>query len=306
MKIIAPVVDLYRNIGVSGGTIPSLISTTVDNIYDDWDSGTSYLTGDRVVYGFLIYQADQDNSNQQPDVAGSVYWTALGYSNKYAMFNGATTSPTVQSGTDFVVEISAQDVNAISFFRVSGGSINIVMTHPTLGEVYNKTYDVRLNTMGIFDYYEYFFKTFPATTATTNLSVLDLPPYPTATIAITFSSPSDMSVGLMTYGTIEEIATVDWGTSISINDFSTKETNDFGDTTIVERPYTDQIEFNMTVERVKTSNLKSIFSTNRATPITVIGKDDEEGTHIYGFIDDFEITYSDFSTSDVTLTIEGL
>ncbi len=308
MKLYKPVVDLYRGTGVSGGVISSLVSTTVDNIYDDWDVLTSYTTGDYVVYGFLYYVALQDSTGENPETATS-YWTAIGYSNRYSMFSGATTTSTIQSGDDFIVEISGENVNAISFFRLSASSVNITMTHPTLGEVYNREFDVRLNTLGINDYYDYFFLPYPdIEDETDTLTVLDIPPYPTATIEITITAPEgeDAYLGLLTYGTIREFGTVDYGTSFSINDYSTKETNSYGDTTIVERPYTDQLDFDITIYSTQTSFVKSLLSAYRATPITIIGNDDDTATHIYGFIDDFEVTYSDYSTSDMTLTIEGL
>lgn len=307
MKIIKPIVDLYRNIGMSGNTIPSLISTTVDNEYDDWNPSTGYIAGDIVNFGFLKYTAVQDSTNEQPDTPASTFWSALGYSNKYAMFNGATTSPTVQDGSDFVVEVSGNGVNAMSFFRLNADSIRIEMIHPTLGTVYDKTYEIRLNTIGVVDYYEYFFLPYADFGGIgTTLVVTDIPPFLTTTIRVTLSSISDVSVGLMSYGMLTEIATVDYGTSLSINDYSTKETNDFSDTVIVERPFTDKVEFDFTVPRSKVFSMKRILAEYRAIPITVVGVEEEEGTIIYGFIDDFDITYTDFSTADGTLTIEGL
>lgn len=307
MIIVTNTVDLYRSIGVTADVITSLISTDVENVYDDWDISTAYVFGDIVVWGLKQWTAAQDGTGIEPPSGdkSSLYWTFTGYANKYRMFDGSTTSQTEQDG-GFTVTISANNVNSISFFRLRADSVEITMTSPVSGVVYSETFDTNLNTQYVTNEWEYCFLPFADDEATRDFSIIDLPPFYDAEIEVKFNSLTTAKVGMMSYGTVRDIGWCDMGTSSTFTDYSMKEDNDYGDVTIVERAYASEVDFQITLPRELGKTFLNIITSNRATPSVYIGDIDLEETLIYGFPSDYTSVISNLETTTGQLTITGL
>lgn len=65
----------FRKGTPSGKDIGSFVSFTLDAV-NEWNSTTSYLTGDVISYSGLAYQALKDNSNKQPNISPT-YWVVV-------------------------------------------------------------------------------------------------------------------------------------------------------------------------------------------------------------------------------------
>lgn len=306
MRVSRPVMDLSKGTGVVGSTLPALLSTTVVNTVADWNSGTAYSIGDEAVYGFYVWIAASANTNEIPSETNTANWTKKRASNIYAMFDGTTNNRTIYDGTNFTVEISASGVNSLGFFSVYASSIDVTMTDPTAGVVYDETLQTNINSEGVIDGWTYFFLPIPEEGTTVDRAVLYLPPYPSATIAITFNSATNAYIGMLVAGTARDLGIANFGTSVSINDFSTKETNIYGDATVVQRVFTKNVDYDVTVPTGNVEATQSLLANYRATPCMWVGDENRGSSIVYGFIDDFDLVYSNWTTSALSLKIEGL
>lgn len=306
MRVAKPVMDISKGAGVVGNTLPALLSSTVVNTVPDWNATTAYTTGQEVVYGFYVWIAASPSTGEIPSDSNTANWTKKRASNYYAMFDGTTNNRTIYDGTNFVVEISAQGVNSLGFFSVYATSINVLMTDPIAGVVYNETLALNINSEGVTDGYTYFFLPIPEEGTTVDRVLLNLPPYPSSTIQITFNAGNDAYIGMLAAGTTRDLGMANFGTSVSINDFSTKETNQFGDATVVERIFTKNVDYDVTMRTGLVETAQSLLSSYRATPCMWIGDENRGSTIVYGFIDDFDLVLSNWTTSSLSLKIEGL
>ena len=138
-----------------------------------------------------------------------------------------------------------------------------------------------------------------------------LPPYPSAQITVTITPTSIggvVSCGAVMFGNTVEIGEVEYGATAGITDYSRKETDEFGITTLVERGYSKRATYSMLVEN---SQLRRVFSTLaalRATPAVWIASDDYKFSPltVFGPPKTWGINVRYHTHSSVSLEIEGL
>ena len=135
----------------------------------------------------------------------------------------------------------------------------------------------------------------------------DLPSYPEADILIDLVGNGEMSVGVILFGQIRSIGLgVNLGANVGIQDYSRKETNEFGDTVLVRRAFSKRASFGMLLEKKDVDSTVSYLADVRATPCLWIGHGDYESTIIFGIYKDFQVSISYPTHSDCTLELEGL
>lgn len=306
MRVARPVMDLSKGAGVVGDTLPALISSTVTNDVADWVETTPYTALEEVVYGFYIWIAVQASEGEIPSDSNTANWIKKRASNMYAMFDGKTSNRTSFDGSDFTVVISANNVTSLGFFSVYATSIDVVMTDPTIGVVYSKTLNTDINSEGVIDGWTYCFLPFPDENSTVDRVLLDLPPYYSAAISITFNASGNAQIGMLAAGTARELGVANFSTSVSITDYSTKEANVYGDVGIVERVFTKNVDYDVTVNTRAVETTQNLLAAYRATPCMWIGDETRGSTITYGFMSDFDIVLSNPTISNLSLKIEGL
>ena len=99
---------------------------------------------------------------------------------------------------------------------------------------------------------------------------------------------------------------VNLGAGVGIQDYSRKETNDYGDAVLIQRAYAKRANFDMTLERMDVDTTVQLLASLRATPCLWIGSSQYSSTIIFGFFKDFSVTISYPMHSDCSLSIEGL
>jgi len=93
-----------------------LVSSSAEDDYTAWNSGTAYVTGNTVMYNHKNYEALQNGTNKQPDLFTSgvtPYWLDLGYNNRWKMFDTVVGTRTAE--TDIIqVALTPGSVSAMS------------------------------------------------------------------------------------------------------------------------------------------------------------------------------------------------
>ena len=263
-----------------------------------------YQIGEQAIFQDEVYEAVQQ-TQLRPDIgAQNGEWLNLGAVNSLRMFDGKLDSLT--SGPDeLVIELRVNTlVNGLALFNVTAQTIQVEVVDDSDGTVYDTGPVVMIDNSTVNDWYSFFYEPY---TPKKDIAFVDLPPYPGALIRVTVSGPGqEVSIGQLVLGTIMNIGRTQYGTSVGIIDFSRKEQDQFGNFNIVPRRFSKRAEYDVKIDTNAVAGAQRTLANFRTTPVVWIGKEEQEETIVYGFFRDFDITISNFSLSDATITVEGL
>lgn len=294
--------DVIRPINI---TSSMLISTTATDATAAYNAGTSYSTGQVVQYQQYRYESLQNsNTGNTPDVSPT-WWLLLGPTNDWAMFDtSVSTQTTATSPLTVQVEPGASFTSA-AFVNIENATLLNVKVYDSNGGTVQYDQDIDLDDTIINDWFDYFFAEFEFKT---ELVVNNLPPYNTGVIEASFTSTSSPSVGAMIIGNGFYLGTTQYGLNYGIRDYSIKSTDDFGNTTFVERAFSRRMEPNVIVENIRLNAVSKNLSNLRATPTVWIASTDSrfQSTIVYGYMKDYNIEINYPTTSLIRLEIEGL
>lgn len=298
--------DYYVMAPSSGGY--ALIDRTDDTLITQ--TNPAVTAGDIYQYQSNIYEALSDNSDR-PDQgatgAESATWLDRGRINPLRMFDGKLDSTTVANDALNIEITPGILANGLALFNVTAATVNISMTDPVAGVVYDSGTIKMKDNSGVLGWHDYFFSPRPAKK---DLARIDIPTYPKATINITLSAPgAGVAIGEIVLGRVQTLGETQYSTSVGIIDNSRKERDQFGNFNIkevIERPFSKRAEYDVHLQRAATSGVQRILAGYRASPIVYIGNIEEEALIVYGFYRDFQINYENFSISAATITVEGL
>lgn len=295
----------------------NLVSTNIpENDYGGWNVGTAYTVGNNCIsttshqaYECLIAHTGQDPDTNPVDGNGDPYWLTLGATNRWKAFDQKISDPVVNTaGSTVEYEINANGsvpITAVTLLGCSGQSAQLVVTDPTDGEVFNKTVSL-IDTTMIVDWYAYHFD--PARVKAEAIFE-NIPPYASAAHDITVTDTSDdPQLGQAALGQSYTLGVTLYGTTVSIDDYSVKDRDDFGNAIIVERPFARIVDFDFVVQTSHARRVQLLLSQLRATPAVFhAGTNTEQyGTTVYGFPLNFSINLAGPTKSEVTLEVESL
>ena len=270
-----------------------------------WTAGT-YTLGTKRIYDHRVYEVIVASTTDRPDI-GSVAtpptWLDLGATNRFKMFDQIISTQTINTAQIDVDITPAAVVNAAAFFGLLGSSITLTMTDPIDGVVYTETRDLQDNTL-IIDWYPYFFEEIAYLP---DIVFLNLPAYGSATLtAFIDGGAGDAKVGEVVIGKQRNLGVTNFGTSVSIQDYSVKSTDDFGNTIIVQRAYSKRADYDVTVNTSSVAAVQKALADIRTTPTVFVGDQNRPETVVYGFYKQFNIVLSTPSISDCSIEVEGL
>lgn len=284
----------------------NLLSTNVPiDDAPDWAPGI-YPAESTVVFNFRIYES-LDETSDQPDegaVAEIPTWIDLGAINQWRMFDGVIGQRTVNAGLiDVTLSELPKVINAISLFGLTGKALHVTVTDPIDGVVYETEIALQDNS-AVTDWYNYFFE---AIIQREDVTLIDLPNYKNAEINLVIDSgDSDATCGEVVLGRQTTLGVTNFGTSISIQDYSRKERDQFGNISVVERRFAKLVDYDVTVETKSASNIQSILARIRAQPVVFIGDENKPETVVYGFYRGWRIGLDAPSISTATIEVEGI
>jgi hypothetical protein len=270
-----------------------------------WSASTSYTAGMRASVGKDVYECITANTNAYPPNNTTNYnWIYVGVSNKNKAFDDKINTKTESTGSiSFTITPNAI-VNGIALFNVLCASVKIVMTDKVDGEVYNREIST-VSDKNVEDMFDWLFNDFEQKS---DVTIFDLPPYRTASISVTISGAEDetVSVGMVLVGQVKEVGLLNWGASVGIIDFSTKETDPFGNVTVVPRESSKRANYDIDVETRRVDFIQKELQTYKTTPIVWVGSENMESTIVYGYYRDFSQVISNLIKSKCTVEVEGL
>jgi hypothetical protein len=303
--VIVPPITITDAILITSGSPPA--TNVPENDYAAWSSGTTYAAGDRVILTSThkIYESLQGaNLNKNP-VTETTFWVEVGPTNRWAVFDTSVSTQTAQATNITYTLEPGVAINSLAVLNITNASqLSITMTSVLgSGTVYDETIDLTPYAL-IPDWYNFFFglKVTPS-----QHIALDLPAYYDAVIELEIDGGSDLAIGVIALGQQQRFGRgIKLGARIGIQDYSRKETSNFGDTVLVQRAFAKRANFDLFLDRAEVDPLQSYLSSIRATPVLWVGSTAYESTVLFGFYKNFEILLNYPEHSDCELEIEGL
>lgn len=270
-----------------------------------WTAGT-YSLGTQRIYNHHVYEVIVATTSAQPDVGAAATppsWLDLGATNRFKMFDQIISTQTSYTSQIDVDITPGTIINSAAFFGLAGNEITLTMTDPVEGVVYTETRNLQDNTF-IIDWYTYFFEEI---SYLSDMVFLGLPAYGGAMLtAVIDAGASNAKVGEAVIGKQRTLGVSNFGTSVSIIDYSVKSTDDFGNTIITTRAYSKRADYDVTVETSAVASVQKALADIRTTPTVFIGDENRSETVVYGFYKQFNIVLSTPSISDCSIEVEGL
>jgi len=301
----------------------AFISSNVpENDYPEWNSGTSYTLGQRVIIVndtdsppngvHKIYESlvgSNTGNNPLDDVqapAGTpVYWIEVSSTNRWKMFDQLNSSQTIYPDEIDVELFIAQRPNSLSVLNVEAKTIQVLMydTASPPNEVFNETYTM-IEPSGNPSYYNWFFQQIQRKG---NLYVKGLPPIAGGSIEVIIDNAgANAKCGTLLVGYTEKYGETSIGSEVGIVDFSVKRQNEFGDFEILERAYSREGRFTVLVPNDIVDKMQTLLASRRATPTLYIASELFESTYIYGFYIDMNNVIQYQNQSLLSIEVVGL
>lgn len=299
MKIIQPIT-------VTDAVLTS--SNVPENDFAEWASGTTYAEGDKVIVlsNHRIYESlVGGNVGNDPTTDDGTNWLDIGATNRWRSFDKTVTYQTTNT-TSVEYEFDPQSLtNSIAFFNLDAKDIQVTMTDPTDGVVYDET--ILLVDNGVVgNWWGYFFEPI---IRKTEVVLFDLPSYIQATLDVSINAETGdtAKVGQIVFGNEKTLGLTAYGTSIGIQDYSTKDTDAFGNVVVTERRFAQLVDYDIKLATSAVRDVQKTLASYRATPLVYSGTDDGTyGDLVYGYYRSFGINISSPSFSDATIEVEGL
>lgn len=308
--VVVPPLTITDSILVTSGSPPA--TNVPENDYPEWDGGspgTTYATGDRVILTSThkIYESLQDGNLNKDPVTETLWWVEVGPTNRWAVFDTSVSTQTAQSTNITYTLEPGVAINSLAILNLTDANeINITLTSPSAGSpgiVYTETIDLGLTSL-FADWYNWFFgiKQRPSQYIDTSF-----PAYVDGIIEIEILGGTNLAVGVIAIGQQQRFGRgIRLGARVGIQDYSRKETSEFGETILVQRAFAKKANFDLFIDKSEVDTLQNYLTTLRATPALWIGSTEYESTTVFGFYKNFDILLNYPEHADCELEIEGL
>jgi len=281
-------------------------SNVPEDDFPEWDVATGYTTGQKVIVlsTHRIYEALQSTTGDDPVTDDGTNWLDIGATNRWAVFDGSVESQTTQANSiqyEFTVDGVYQ---GLALLNLVGGQLTVDIDDPVKGVQPTRTFDL-IDNSAVIDWFTYFFAPI---VQLEDIIVSDLPIYNGSIVTIEVTAPTDVKIGEIVLGTDYNLGTSTTGGVLGIEDFSTKQKDEFGRTFILERAFANTVNFQFAFPIGRARNVRSILSQLRAKPAVYYTRPDlvEYGANVYGFPTDFRINLETTQVAFASLEIEGL
>ena len=227
----------------------TLISSSVPETEAAWSVGTTYALDAVVRKNHKVYAAAQAaNTGHDPEMDDGTWWIYVGPTNRYAMFDNSVGSATMGTDPITIVITPDESFNAIGFQNLVAESVQVsVVVDSTT--IYDKTIDME-DRRALTGWWDFFFMPLDRTSTFT---IEDLPPFGTITTVINGTSCGAMLIGRMFY-----VGKTSDKPDLGVLDYTVKETNDYGVTSVTPRPTATRIDAKFMVDE---NRVDAVFNT---------------------------------------------
>jgi len=243
------------------------------------------------------------NDTGSPPALNATIWAYADATNKWRLHNGLVSSKTSNiTSIDNTYTLDGR-ANSVALLAMDGATVQVIMTDSVEGEVYNVTKS-GVSSSGIIDHYEWWTED---PVRITELLFEDLPSYSGATIRVIITATNETVLcGVLVIGNDLELGCTLHGMGLSIQDFSIKQTDAFGNTSVLERAFKREVTARVIADNDSVDAIFNELAKLRARPTVYVGSTDFGASMAYGFFKDFNIDVALPTKSFISIEIEGL
>ena len=252
------------------------------------------LIGDKSSANFTVPSGKSIGIAAQP--TGQVPYT--GRASDARIWNTARSQKQIQDNKD--KRLTGTESGLVGYWPLDDGA-GLVGYWPENYE--EKTVD--LNEPFVTDWFEYFF----APIERRRSLAVDKPTLGIDRVQITVNDADTAKVGTVVVGDTVNIATATFGIQVGFEDFSRKETNDFGETTLVERDSARLLNVPVFLSQETPAEVINRIAGTRGTAVLWDANENNsqfDALRTFGFFRDFDMDVSGPSDETYNIEIRGL
>lgn len=195
-------------------TVAQLISSTApETEYAAYAPAKDYIVGERVIYDRAVWECVQTPNVGNAPGTNALYWSLVGPTNKWMMFDGEVNTRTIVNDSLAVV-VAPGLVDSMALFGAIGATLQITGRDGLNGPViYEKT--VSLDSSEVGDWYEWTYQPF---LPTTTVVLSDLPLYGSVHYTVTIAGSGDVGCGMLIFGRSELVGDAEYGLRIEVRE----------------------------------------------------------------------------------------
>ncbi len=282
-----------------------LTSSTATEAHATWSSATTYAKDVIVVHGTGRYQSLQVSNTNHDPATSPTWWTLLGPSNRWAMFDDQVSTQT-QATASLQVKVNTGIIDTVAVLGVNAQTARVTVRDGPGGAV---VYDETQSMAGeeVFSWFEYFFS--DPTVRRSQAVFSGIPPFGSSELTVLITAAAGLQIGSLVFGRVRDLGQPHYGARAGITDYSRKNTDEFGSTTFVRRAYSKTLQAQLEVDNLQVNRVQRLLYDLRATPVVWLGSNRPEFSEplvVFGFYKDFYCGIEYPTTSIYNLEIEGL
>lgn len=278
-----------------------------------WLVGSVFDFEDEIRFDHFIYKfagSDGTNTDDSPDIDSvslTPTWVKIKPSNYFAMLDGETSTQTENADT-IEIEIASNNFDTVSLLEVEGKTVTIELTDNSVPEVvFTKVFNLQDETE-VVDELSYWFSDFILIPA---IFTNKIPLFTNATLKIIIDNTGGIAkCGRLVFGRSFFVGDTGYGANLSLESFSSKEFDVFGNSSLVHRDSINLESYEVEIPSSKVGVLKRKAKELDAIPILfVMDESDDsnlENLLTYGFWDSFSMIIPNKIKSIISVTIKGI
>ena len=295
--------------------ITSYLSANFTEDETAWLVGSMFNYSDEIRDGHYIYKYAGTTGTNTVDTPSLDYlklpserkWIKIRPTNYYAMLDNETQTQT-ENTESIIITIATSNFDALSLLGLYAKDITIELTDNTTSEiVYTKNIDL-IDTKAIIDFSTYAFN---ENQLLPSMYVDDIPLYVDGTLSITINNSGDTAkCGRLVCGRTYYIGDTGYGINLGQESYSTKETDVFGNTTLIHSNSLNLDSYEVNVPTNAIPNIRRRFKELDAVAILFI-MDEKENSNLenllnFGYYQSFNILIPNSVISTASLQIKGI
>lgn len=279
-----------------------------DATHAEWNSGTAYVIGNivKLAAQHKLYEAVSNNTNKNPVTFLGVDWIEAGATNRWKAFDQSIQSQTIADVSDITYELQLNSLcTAVSLFNLSGNSVTVRVYDDPMTILFEETVEL-IDTTALVDWFEYFYA---ETTPQTEVNMTGIPGYTGYTMEIEIEgAASPAAVGEIAIGKQNNIGKTILGGQLGLVDFSTVETDVFGNVGVIRRNAAKTVDFPLVWPSSDTRRIEKILESVRGYPAVFISNQGQEafGMVVYGYYQTYDITIQSRNVTFGTVEVRSL
>jgi hypothetical protein len=303
---------ITRPADVLGPNFGLIYSSLTENDADDaplYDPAHTYAAGDRVrrAETHRVYESNVagnlGNTPEQNATGDTAKWLDLRPTNKWAMFDGDTSTQSAAASTLTVV-LRPGAINALYGAGIDADLVQVCVQDAPGGDII-LNYSEALEASAPGDYDEYFWGRFKPKT---DFLVTGVDQYHQCVVTVTLTKTAGtVKCGVLLAGDQIPLAASQRGAKAKPRSYSYIKTDDFGNTTIKRRRATTDLSGTAWVERAEASWVEGVIQRVLDVPVVVIVSDDAQdyGLRGYGLLS-AEISWDQPQDCLLSFSLQGL